>query len=183
MEKNTKTHKTHWVFSPVGIMNKVEVYKQKTQKHMEDVGCVSCDPKKKHKNTQNTCLVHLSFWSWRKTQKHAKYKGGCPCSVWASPHVYNKTQKIQKTKPKKYKNTSNTGLLQFLNGIKNTQNTWVVWTSLQYCLLAHLHVGVKKYKNTQWLTNFFCIHGKKNTKIHKTQKTHWVILCPITSHI
>ena len=117
---------------------------------------------KKHKNTQNTCLVHLSFWSWRKTQKHAKYKGGCPCSVWASPHVYNKTQKIQKTKPKKYKNTSNTGLLQFLNGIKNTQNTWVVWTSLQYCLLAHLHVGVKKYKNTQWLTIFFVFMVKKH---------------------
>ena len=38
-------------------MTKVEVYRQKntkTQKHMVDVGCVSSDLKKKHKNTQNT---------------------------------------------------------------------------------------------------------------------------------
>ena len=132
---------------------------------MEHVGCVSTDLKKKHKNTQNTWPVHLfflmlqktqkhakykggfpvhlSFCSWRKTQKHAKYKGGCPCAVWASPHVYNKTQKIQKNKPNK--------------------------TSLQYCLLAHLHQGVKKYKNTQWLTIFFLVFMvKKNTKLHKT---------------
>ena len=42
------------MFAPVGFMTKEEVYKQKTQKHMEDVGCVSSDLKKKHKNTQNT---------------------------------------------------------------------------------------------------------------------------------
>ena len=113
------------------------------------------EAEEKHKNTQNT-------------------KGVAP--VLFGPHhtFTTKPKKYKKTKPKKYKNTSNTGLLQFLNRIKNTQNTWVVWTSLQYCLLAHLHVGVKKYKNTQWLTIFFCIHGKKhkNTQNPKNTKTH-----------
>ena len=115
---------------------------------MEHVGFVSTDLKKKYKNTQNTWPVHLFFWCWRKTQKHAKYKEGCPCAVWASPHVYNKTQKIQKNKPNK--------------------------TSLQYCLLAHLHQGVKKYKNTQWLTIFFLrIHGKKIQNYIKHKRHIW----------
>ena len=80
----------------------------KTRKIKKGVALCICPfvAEEKYKNTQNSKRV--------------------PCAVWASPHAYNKTQKIQKNKPKKYKNTSNTGLLQFLNGIKNTQNTWVV---------------------------------------------------------
>ena len=38
-------------------------------------------------------------------------------------------------------------------------------TSPQYCLLAHLHQGVKKYKNTQWLTIFFLVFVVKKHKI------------------
>ena len=85
---------------------------------MEHVGFVSTDLKKKYKNTQDTWLVHLFFFMLKKDTKTRKIKKGValcicpfvaeekykntqntkrvPCAVWASPHAYNKTQKIQK---------------------------------------------------------------------------------------
>ena len=58
------------MFAPVGFMTKEEVYKQKTQKHMEDVGCVSSGLKKKHKNTQNTKGVTLFICPFEAKKKH-----------------------------------------------------------------------------------------------------------------
>ena len=61
------------MFAPVGFMTKEEVYKQtKTQKHMEDVGCVSSDLRKKHKNTQNTKGVTLFICPFEAEKKKHK---------------------------------------------------------------------------------------------------------------
>ena len=100
----------------------------KTRKIKKGVALCICPfvAEEKYKNTQNTKRV--------------------PCAVWASPHAYNKTQKIKKNKPNK--------------------------TSPQYCLLAHLHQGVKKYKNTQWLTIFFLVFVIKKTQNYIKHKRH-----------
>ena len=118
---------------------------------MEHIGFVSTDLKKKYKNTQNTWPVHLFFYAEEKHKNTQNTKGValCICPLVAEEKHKN-TQNTKRvapvlfgphhtltTKPKKYK--------------KNKPNK----TSPQYCLLAHLHQGVKKYKNTQWLTIFF----------------------------
>ena len=106
----------------------------KTRKIKKGVALCICPfvAKEKYKNTQNTKRV--------------------PCAVWASPHAYNKTQKIKKNKPNK--------------------------TSPQYCLLAHLHQGVKKYKNTLCLTIFFLVFVIKKTQNYIKHKRHiWSFSC------
>ena len=113
-------------------MTKVEVYRQKTQKH---------------KNTWRMLVVCPQIL--RKNTKTRKIQRGFPlCCL-------GLTTRLPKDKPNKK-------LLSF----------------------ARLHLGVKKYKNTQLLREKILVFMvKKNTKLHKTQKTHLVILCPITSHI
>ena len=52
----------------------------------------------KHKNTQNTKGVALCICPFVAEEKHKNTQNTkrIPCAVWASPHAYNKTQKIQK---------------------------------------------------------------------------------------
>ena len=78
--KNTKTHKTHDLFIYFFYVEE------------------------RHKNTQNKkggCPVHLSFCSWRKIQKHAKYKEGSLCCLGLTTRLQknpNNTKKINPTK-------------------------------------------------------------------------------------
>ena len=74
LKKNTKTHKTHDLFIYFFMLKK----DTKTRKIKKGVALCICPfvAEEKYKNTQNTKRV--------------------PCAVWASPHAYNKTQKIQK---------------------------------------------------------------------------------------
>ena len=109
------------------------------------------DAEEKHKNTQNTKGVVLCICPFVAEEKHKNTQN----TKRVAPVLFGPHHTLT-TKPKKYK--------------KNKPNK----TSPQYCLLAHLHQGVKKYKNTQWLTIFFSrICGKKTQNYIKHKRHIW----------
>ena len=128
---------------------------------MEHVGCVSTDLKKKHTNTQNTWSVHLFFLMPKKTQKHAKYKGGC--LVHLSFCSWRKTQKHAK-----YKGGCPCAVWASPHVYNKTQK---INPTKQVFSIAFLQ-GVKKYKNTQWLTIFFLVFMVKKTQNYIKHKRH-----------
>ena len=159
MVKKHKNIQNTWVLWP-GIF-------AKTQKHIKHMGGVTWEVEVyKQKNTKTYgarwFCVH---WSEEKIQKHTKHM---TCSsIFFMLKKNTKTRKIQRgfpvlfgphhtltKKPKKYK--------------KNKPNK----TSPQYCLLAHLHQGVKKYKNTLCLTIFFLVFVIKKTQNYIKHKRH-----------
>ena len=160
-------------------MTKEEVYKQKTQKHMEDVGCVSSGLKKKHKNTQNTKGVTLFIcpfeakkntktrkihigclpWDlWWKTQKHIKHIGWVPRSELGSYQTLFK------------KNTKTHGTHEWCDLTllwKNTKTHKTYWVVVPVSSRIKLNVGKNtKTHKTHW--SFYLRPVRKNTKIQKT---------------
>ena len=79
-EEKIQKHTKHMTCSSIFFMLKKNT---KTRKIKKGVSLCICPfvAEEKYKNTQNTKRV--------------------PCAVWASPHAYNKTQKIKKINPTK----------------------------------------------------------------------------------